>query len=166
MENENKVNIGVKQECLGVRRLTRKECYEAFAKEVGDWRKALMSAKTEAAVENELNKIKELMEKNSKNQQLNDVEGWTLDIAGSINAVRMHDSTRSSIDDMLKMLLETIEEILQEENKKEEEKARKLRNLFLRLAENAEQIAKFVDIENIWLISRLLNSLTSKTSDW
>lgn len=149
MENENKVNIGVKQECLGVRVLTRKECYEAFSKEVVDCRKALMSAKTEAAVEDELNKIKELMEKNSKNQQLNDVEGWTLDIAGSINAVRMHDSTRSSIDNMLKMLIETIEEILQEENKKKEEKARKLRNLFLRLAENAEQIAKFVDIENI-----------------
>ena len=149
MENENKVNIGVKQECLGVRILTRKECYEAFAKELGDCRKELMSAKTEEAVENELNKIKELMEKNSKNQQLNDVEGWTLDIAGSINAVRMHDSTRSSIDVMLEMLLETIEEILQEEKKKEEEKARKLRNLFLRLAENAEQITKLVDIENI-----------------
>lgn len=151
MENENKVNIGVKQECLGVRVLTRKECYEAFAKELGDCRKALMSAKTEAAVENELNKIKELMEENFKNQQLNDVAGWTLDVAGSINAVRMHDSTRSSVDEMLKVLLEAVDEILQEENKKEEEKARKarkLRNLFLRLAENAEQIAKFIDIES------------------
>lgn len=144
MENENKVNSGVKQECMGVR---RKELYEEFAKEVKDCRKALMSAKTEDAVENELNKIKELMEKNSKNHQLNDVEGWTLDIAGSVNAVKMRDSTRSSINTMLQELLEAIEEILQEENKKEEEKARKLRNLFLRLAENAELIAKLVDIE-------------------
>ena len=149
MENENKVNIKVEQECLGVRVLTRKECYEEFAKEVVDCRKALMSAKTEEAVENELNKIKELMEKNSKNQQLNDVEGWTLDIAGSINAVRMHDSTRSSIDTMLLELLKTISVILAEEREKEEEKVRKLRNLFTRLAEHAEQIAKFVDIENI-----------------
>ena len=148
MENENKVNIGVKQECMGVRVLTRKELYEEFAKVVKDCRKALMSAKTEDAVENELNKIEELMENSSKNQQLNDVAGWTLDVAGSINAVRMHDSTRSSVDEMLKMLLETVDEILQEENKKEEEKARKLRNLFLRLAENAEQIAKFIDIES------------------
>ena len=79
---------------------------------------------------------------------MTDVKGWVADISGTIRGVKLHDVTRSALDDMLEKLLKRAMEIITEESKKEN--ANKLKTLFLELAEHSNEIAEIVDINKIF----------------
>ena len=145
----------MKQECLGakdrncgLKMMSRKERYEYLFKQISELKEELRTANTEESVNTALDKLADLMDKLMHDSQVADVKGWVADISGTIRGVKLHDITRSVLDDMLQKLLERIQEIITEE--KQKENASKLKTLFLELAEHSEEIAKIIDINNIF----------------
>ena len=148
-------NQEMKQECLGANNcncvlkiMSRRERYEYLIKQLSEVKQELRTANEEKTVNNALNKLADLMDKLMKDSQLADVEGWTADISGTIRGVKLHDITRSVLDDMLQKLLERAEEIIAEEKKKEN--AGKLKALFMQLENHSDEIAKIIEINKIF----------------
>ena len=132
----------------GLRMMTRKERFEYLVKEVSEVKQELRTANTEESVNTALDKLSTLMDRLSKDSQVTDVKGWVADISGTIRGVKLHDITRSALDDMLEKLLKMAMEIIAEESKKEN--ANKLKALFLELAEHSDEIAEIIDINKIF----------------
>lgn len=132
----------------GLRMMTRKERFEYLVKKVSEVKQELRTANTEESVNTALDKLSTLMDRLSKDSQVTDVNGWVADISGTIRGVKLHDITRSALDDMLEKLLKMAMEIIAEESKKEN--ANKLKALFLELAEHSDEIAEFIDINKIF----------------
>ena len=150
MTNEYGENLKGKcteMEACGIREMSRKERYQLFKKEVEDAKQNLRTANVPVSVNEALEQLNKLMENAVKDMQLEEVRGWTADIAGSIIAVKLHDYTRSELGVMLKKMLDCVEEIIAEETKKE--RVEMLRRFFISCAENAEAIAEIVDIDSI-----------------
>ena len=127
---------------------TRKERFEYLVKEVSEVKQELRTANTEESVNTALDKLSTLMERLFKDSQVADVKGWVADISDTIRGVKLHDVTRSALDDMLEKLLERAREIIAEESKKEN--ASKLKALFMELAEHSDEIAELIDINKIF----------------
>lgn len=132
----------------GLRMMTRKKRFEYLVKEVSEVKQELRTANTEESVNTAMDKLSNLMDRLSKDSQLTDVKGWVADISGTIRGVKLHDVTRSALDDMLEKLLKRAMEIIAEESKKEN--ANKLKALFLELAEHSDEIAEIIDINKIF----------------
>ena len=132
----------------GFRMMTRKERFEYLVKEVSEVKQELRTANTEESVNTALDKLSTLMDRLSKDSQVTDVKGLVADISGTIRGVKLHDVTRSALDDMLEKLLKMAMEIIAEESKKEN--ANKLKALFLELAEHSDEIAEIIDINKIF----------------
>ena len=133
---------------FGLRMMTRKERFEYLVKKVSEVKQELRTANTEESVNTALDKLSTLMDRLSKDSQVTDVNGWVADISGTIRGVKLHDITRSALDDMLEKLLKMAMEIIAEESKKEN--ANKLKALFLELAEHSDEIAEIIDINKIF----------------
>lgn len=131
----------------GIRMMTQRERYEYFRKEVNSVKSKLMEASTTEAVETAINSLAVLMEKSVKDNQLKKIYNWTADINGTVRAVKMHDCTRKEMICLLDKMLENVESLISEE--KSHEQVEKLRKLFLVCADNAETIAKIIDINKI-----------------
>ena len=132
----------------GLRMMTRKERFEYLVKKVSEVKQELRTANTEESVNTALDKLSTLMDRLSKDSQVPDVKGWVADISSTIRGVKLHDITRSALDDMLEKLLKMAMEIIAEESKKEN--ANKLKALFLELAEHSDEIAEIIDINKIF----------------
>ena len=132
----------------GLRMMTRKERFEYLVKKVSEIKQELRTANTEESVNTALDKLSTLMDRLSKDSQVTDVNGWVADISGTIRGVKLHDITRSALDDMLEKLLKMAMEIIADESKKEN--ASKLKALFLELAEHSDEIAEIIDINKIF----------------
>lgn len=132
----------------GLRMMTRKERFVYLVKEVSEVKQELRTANTEESVNTALDKLSTLMDRLSKDSQVTDVKGCVADISGTIRGVKLHDITRSALDDMLEKLLKMAMEIIAEESKKEN--ANKLKALFLELAEHSDEIAEIIDINKIF----------------
>ena len=131
----------------GLRMMTRKERFEYLVKEVSKVKQELR-ANTEESVNTALDKLSTLMDRLSKDSQVTDVIVWIALISGTIRGVKLHDVTRSALDDMLEKLLKKAMEIIAEETMKEN--ANKLKALSLKLAEHSDEIAEIIDINKIF----------------
>ena len=143
----------MKQEALetkncSLRIMTNKERFEYLVKEVSEIKQQLCTANTEESVNTALDKLSTLMDKLSKDSQVADIKGCVENISGMIHGVKLHDITRSTLDDMLEKMLERARKIIAEESKKEN--ANKLKTLFMELAEHSDEIAEIIDIEKIF----------------
>ena len=141
------------QEALGakncvLRIMTRKERFEHLVKEVSEVKHELRTANTEESVKAALDKLSTLMDMLYKDIQVVDVKGWVMDISGTIDGAKLHDVTRSALDEMLKKLLERAREIIAEESKKEN--AKKLKALFMELARHSDELTEIIDINKIF----------------
>ena len=132
----------------GIRIMTRKERYEYLVREVGTVQHELRTANTEETINKALEKLSKLADGMCRDIQLADVNDWFTDIQGTICAVKLHDCTRSTLDELLNLFLEGVRKIITEENKKENEK--KLKLLFEMMAENADKIAEMIDTTKIF----------------
>ena len=130
-------------ENCGLRMMTRKERFEYLVKEVSEVKQELRTANTEESVNTALDKLSTLMDRLSKDSQVTDVKGWVADISGTIRGVKLHDVTRSALDDMLGKLLKRAMEIIAEENANKLKV--KLKALFLELAEHSDEIAEIAE---------------------
>ncbi len=128
--------------------MTRKERFEYLVKEVSEVKQELRTANTEESVNTALDKLSTLMDRLSKDSQVTDVKGLVADISGTIRGVKLHDVTRSALDDILEKLLKRAMEIIAEESKKEN--ANKLKALFLELAEHSDEIDEIIDINKVF----------------
>lgn len=128
----------------GLRMMTRKERFEYLVKEVSEVKQELRTANTEESVNTALDKLSTLMDRLSKDSQVTDVKGWVADISGTIRGVKLHDVTRSALDDMLEKLLKRAMEIIVEENANKLKV--KLKALFLELSEHSDEIAEIAEI--------------------
>lgn len=155
-ENGEIVREERKQECLGaniscncgLKMMSRKERYEYLIKQVSEVKQELRTANTEETVNTALDKLASLMDKMTKDSQVADAKGLIADIAVTIRGVKLHDITRSALDEMLQKLLDVSRNIVAEEEKKEN--AGKLKALFLELAEHSEEITQVIDINKIF----------------
>ena len=131
-----------------IRQMSRMERFEYLHEQVSKLKQELREANTEKSVNMALDKMADLMDGLSKDNQVSDIKGYIADIIGTIQAVKMHDVTRSSLDDLIQKLLERVKEIIAEERKKES--ALRLKTLFLELAEHSYEIAQVIDINKIF----------------
>ena len=106
--------------------MTRKERFEYLVKEVSEVKQELRTANTEESVNTALDKLSTLMDRLSKDSQVTDVKGWVANISGTIRGVKLHDVTRSALDDMLEKLLKMAMEIIRggEERKRTQTSSR------------------------------------------
>ena len=132
----------------GLKRMSRKERFFYLGKQTGEIKDELTSADTVESVSRVLNKLTYLMNNVLNDSELSDVKGISKDVYDTIESFKLHDFTRSELEEMLQKLLDKIEEVIEQE--KQKEKARKLQELLLELAENAEEIAKIIDIQKIF----------------
>lgn len=146
----------MEQEALGakncnIRQMTRMERLEHLREQVSKLRQELRDAYTENSVDKVLNELDDEMDGFYKSSQVfDDVKGYIADILGLIKAVRVHDVTRSALDDLIQKLLERVNEIIAEEEKRKKESAVRLKALFLELAEHSDQIVELIDINKIF----------------
>lgn len=141
---------GMKQEALGSKVViwTRKKRFEQLVNDVSALEQELRTANTEESVNVALDKLEVLMNELFKNAQLEDIRGGLADISGTISGVKMHDITRTVLDEMLQKLIEKAKKIIAEET--EMEKAEKLNALFMELAQHSDEISKLIDINKIF----------------
>jgi len=77
-----------------------------------------------------------------------DIIEWVQEVQKVINAVQMRDKTRSELVSLLDELLAKANGIVDEENHKE--LSNKLKALFNQLAEHSDEIAKIIDLSEIF----------------
>lgn len=77
-----------------------------------------------------------------------DIIEWVQEVQKVINAVQMRDKTRSELVSLLDELLAKVNGIVDEENQKE--LSNKLKALFNQLAEHSDEIAKIIDLSEIF----------------
>lgn len=77
-----------------------------------------------------------------------DIIEWVQEVQKVINAVQMRDKTRSELVSLLDELLAKVNGIFDEENQKE--LSNKLKALFNQLAEHSDEIAKIIDLSEIF----------------
>lgn len=77
-----------------------------------------------------------------------DIIEWVQETKKIINAVQMRDKTRSELVSLLDELLAKANGIVDEENQKE--LSNKLKALFNQLAEHSDEIAKLIDLSEIF----------------
>ena len=77
-----------------------------------------------------------------------DIIEWVQEVQKVINAVQMRDKTRSELVSLLDELLAKVNGIVDEENQKE--LSNKLKTLFNQLAEHSDEIAKIIDLSEIF----------------
>lgn len=77
-----------------------------------------------------------------------DIIEWVQENKKIINAVQMRDKTRSELVSLLDELLAKANGIVDEENQKE--LSNKLKALFNQLAEHSDEIAKLIDLSEIF----------------
>lgn len=150
-EYDEFVGEKMKREAFGaktcnIRMMTRKERFENLVKEISEVKHELRTANTKESVNNALDKLSTIMNELSKDSQVADVKGMVADISGMICGAKLHDITRTVLDGMLEKLLERARKIIAEESKKEN--AKKLKALFMELAEHSDEIAEIIDIDS------------------
>lgn len=77
-----------------------------------------------------------------------DIIEWVQEVQKVINAVQMRDKTRSELVSLLDELLAKANGIVDEE--KQKELSNKLKALFNQLAEHFDEIAKIIDLSEIF----------------
>lgn len=125
--------------------LSRKERYELFREKVTELRERLHTPNTEASVKEAIRDLENFMRCSSRNRDLSDISSFIFDVIGTIEGVKLHDVTRSSLDDLLSKVLEAVNAIIEKESRNE--KARKLRELLTDIAQHAEELADILDID-------------------
>ena len=127
---------------------TKKDRYFYFGNQVRECQEELMAGERQEQLNETLKKFKRLMKQVANDEQLEDIKGWSLDIIGTVDSVRCHDTTRAELSTLLDSFMERIGDLRKEEEQKE--RVEKARAFFTKLAEHAEDIAMIIDLEQIF----------------
>lgn len=125
--------------------MSRKERYKQLISEITDAKNTLCAADTEKDVYKALKELAVLFKMYDNYDLFLDIIEWVQKV---INAVQMRDKTRSELVSLLDELLAKANGIVDEENKKE--LSNKLKTLFNQLAEHSDEIAKIIDLSEIF----------------
>ena len=150
--------------------MSRKERYKQLISEITDAKNTLCVADTEKDVYKALKELEKMIadhqyylpkfanftpeEWKTKGHEFDnyylflDIIEWVQEVQKVINAVQMRDKTRSELVSLLDELLAKANGIVDEENKKE--LSNKLKTLFNQLAEHSDEIAKIIDLSEIF----------------
>lgn len=128
--------------------ITRKEAYERLYHEVNDIKEQIQSAGQQETVNQALEAMEALLEAKRNDSRFEEVSNLVVEIIATISAVKLHDSTRKILIELLDIFLKQISSILEAERKKEN--VCMLRRLFQAMSEHAEEIANIIDINNIF----------------
>lgn len=109
---------------------------------------AIHDAPNEETLNTLLTDLSNLLTSLDKDEHLANVQHFLADLIGTVESVKMHDYTRANLEQMLDEFVNSMSEEIAhaEENKNVE----KLRALFENLANHAEEISKFINIEEIY----------------
>ena len=128
--------------------MSRKERYKQLTSEITDAKNALLAAGTEKDVYKALKDLTVLFKMYDNYDLFPDIIEWVQETKKIINAVQMRDKTRSELVSMIDDLLAKANGIVDEENQKE--LSNKLKALFNQLAEHSDEIAKLIDLSEIF----------------
>ena len=137
----------MKDKNCGLCKPTRKQHYEYVAREIERSQDAIRTANTEQGVNEALEYLSRFIISMSKDSEMMDLNEYIKGIQGTIYSVELRDATRLDLEATIDGLLERVRQIIDEESKKE--RARRLKNLFQELADNAEEIADIIDLSVI-----------------
>ena len=121
---------------------TRKERMEELCEKLTQASQKLASAQTEEEVTSALAFLTEVA------NQADDVNGQILELSKIIRTVKLYDTTRSAIIEMIDKLIEEAKKIIKEEAEKET--ARKIKDFCIWMSEHAEEIAKWKGIAELF----------------
>lgn len=122
-----------------------KKVYADFLKKMSEIN---LNAASELEVSEAVDKLEKLVIEALKNSQLKEISGALRDTKGTLYSLKMRDCTRSDMLKMLQLLEDRVNELILEEEKKDN--IEKLRRLFKASAENAEKIAEVLNISQIF----------------
>ena len=128
--------------------MSQKERYKQLISEITDANNALCAADTEKDIYKALKDLAVLFNQFDNHDLFPDIIECVQEIKKIINAVQMRDKTRSELVSLLDELLAKANGIVDEENKKE--LSNKLKALFNQLAEHSDEIAKIIDLSEIF----------------
>ena len=124
--------------------MSRKERYKQLISEITDAK----NTTTEKDVYKALKELAVRFKMYDNYDLFLDIIEWVQEVQKVINAVQMRDKTRSELVSLLDELLAKANGIVDEENKKE--LSNKLKTLFNQLAEHSDEIAKIIDLSEIF----------------
>lgn len=128
--------------------MSRKKRYKQLISEITNAKNALCAAGTEKDVYKALKDLAVLFKMYDNYDLFLDIIEWVQEVQKVINAVQMRDKTRSELVSLLDELLAKANGIVDEENQKE--LSNKLKTLFNQLAEHSDEIAKIIDLSEIF----------------
>ena len=123
----------------GRRVISKREAYSNLTKAVNELQHKIRFA-TPEDTRNALEELAALMNRFSSATQVSEIKGILMDIQGTIYGVLSYDTPRSSVTDLLDVLMAKIGNILIEEERKK--KIAKVQALLRKLADNTEALVE------------------------
>ena len=137
-----------KQDCLCI--LSRKQFYEILVENVSKVRKNLMLANSPETVQKSLDNVELLIICYTRSPYDEAVTERLQEVLNTIHKVHMHDLKRGTLAHILSLLIKDAKTIIEEENKKEQQRIEALQSLFMEMAEHVPEISALVDLDKIF----------------
>lgn len=127
--------------------MAKKERLEYLVETISQATKEFQSAQTEETTNKALEKLAIDINFFSSQPCFNEIKFD--DLAGTVRSTQLHNVTRNNLCEFIEKFLQNIRRLIAEEERKKEQ-AKTLKNLFLQLAEHAEELVGFIDITKIF----------------
>jgi hypothetical protein len=127
--------------------MAKKERLEYLVETISQATKEFQSAQTEETTNKALEKLATEINFFSSQPCFNEIKFD--DLAGTVRSTQLHNVTRNNLCEFIEKFLQNIRGLIAEEERKKEQ-AKTLKNLFLQLAEHAEELVGFIDITKIF----------------
>ena len=127
--------------------MAKKERLEYLVETISHATKEFQSAQTEETTNKALEKLAIDINFFSSQPCFNEIKFD--DLAGTVRSTQLHNVTRNNLCEFIEKFLQNIRRLIAEEERKKEQ-AKTLKNLFLQLAEHAEELVGFIDITKIF----------------
>lgn len=126
--------------------VSRRERYENMLKKSDSIRSQLLQANSEKQLQKVLEELEAFLRSTRQGVNMNQLSGCVSDLRGTITALRMGDSTRNELAELLNQMNQRIQQLIDAE--KRNENIERLRAFFKDCAAHAGEIAEILGENN------------------
>lgn len=131
---------------ITLRKVSLRERYEDCLKSSIGLKQQVLEVTTEKQLQEVLEKLETFLKQVRQGVNLTQLYGWVGDLRGEICALRMGDSTRSELAELMEEMNHRIRQLIDEEMKKD--RIKRIRNFLNECANHADEIVEILGEDN------------------
>lgn len=131
---------------ITLRKFSLRERYEEFLTNSVRLKQQLVEANSEKQLQEVLEELETFLKQVRQGVNLTQLYGWVGDLRGEIYSLRMGDSTRSELAELMEKMNQRIRQLIDEEMKKD--RIKRIRNFLNECANHADEIVEILGEDN------------------